>query len=58
MKRLTWARVMAGITLAYGIFLIIQGLLPVWPTEQAHNLAMLIGGILLIPWAAIFWKLK
>ena len=58
MKRLTWARITAGIALTYGVFLVIQAFIPVWPTEEMHNTAMLTGGILLILWAALFRKLK
>lgn len=60
MKKLTWARVTAGIVLAYGLFLIVQAFFfsQIWPSEEIHNSAMLIGGILLIGWALVFWKLK
>ena len=60
MKKLTWARVTAGIMLAYGVFLIVQAFFftQIWPREEIHNTAMLVGGILLIGWALVFWKLK
>ncbi len=58
MRKLTWAKTTAGVALVYGIFLIIQAFIPVWPTEEMHNMAKLAGGILLILWAACFWKLK
>lgn len=58
MDKLTWAKVTASIGLVYGIFLIIQAFFPVWPSEQIHNIAKLTGGILLILWAALFWKLR
>lgn len=55
MRRLTWARVTAGIALAYGAFLIIQAFVAVWPSEEVHNIAKLTGGICLILWGTLFW---
>ena len=60
MKKLTWAKVTAVITLAYGVFLIVQSFFftQIWPREEIHNSAMLVSGILLIGWSLVFWKLK
>lgn len=56
MRKLTWAKVSAGIALVYGAFLIIQAFIDVWPTEAVYIIAKLVGGILLILWAVFFWK--
>jgi uncharacterized membrane protein len=58
MRRITWAKITAGIGLIYGVFLVIQAFVPVWPTEEVHNIAKLVGGIFLFLWAICFWKLK
>jgi uncharacterized membrane protein len=58
MKRLTWAKISAGLALVYGVFLIIQVFIEVWLSEMAHKIAMFAGGIFLILWTACFWKLK
>lgn len=55
MSKLTWARITAGIVLAYGAFLILQAFVTVWPGEEAHNIALLAGGIGLILWGTLFW---
>ena len=56
MRKLVWAKINAGVALVYGVFLVIQAFIPVWPTEEIHNIAKLAGGILLILWAVFFWK--
>lgn len=55
MSKLTWARITAGTASGYGVFLIIQAFITVWPSEEVHNIAMLIGGICLILWGTLFW---
>lgn len=55
MSKLTWARITAGVALAYGAFLVLQAFVAVWPSEEAHNIAMLAGGIGLILWGTVFW---
>ena len=32
MRKLTWAKITAGVALVYGVFLVIQAFIPVWPT--------------------------
>jgi hypothetical protein len=54
MKKLTWAKITAGMVLSYGTFLIVQVLVDVWPTETAHEIAMFAGGVFLILWGLFF----
>jgi hypothetical protein len=58
MRKLTWARITAGVALAYGAFLVIQAFFTVWPSEDVHKIAMLAGGICLTLWGILFWVVK
>lgn len=54
MNKLTWAKITSFMTLVYGVFLIIQVFVPVWPSETVHKIAMFAGGIFLILWTIYF----
>lgn len=61
MNRQKWAKVTVIIALVYGLFLLIQAIWPGWATVQVGeglNIAKVIGGLALIGWAIVFFRLK
>lgn len=60
MTKSKWAKITAIIGLVYGVFLLAQVIWweQIWPKEELHTLAMAIGGIILVSWGIIFFRLK
>ena len=61
MTRRKWALITAILVLVYGVFLLFQSLWPGWTTVQIGaglNIANIVGGLALLGWGAIFFKLK
>ena len=61
MNRQKWAKVTVVVALVYGVFLLVQAFWPGWATVQVGeglNIAKIIGGLALIGWASIFFRLR
>ena len=61
MTRHKWARISSLIILVYGLFLWAQAAWPGWDEVQAGeglDIAKIIGGVVLVGWAAMFFKLR
>jgi len=48
-----WALPLLIVCFGYGIFLIVQVFVDVWPSEKIHNIAMFVGGVALIIWGGL-----
>ena len=61
MTKHRWAKISSIFALLYGLFLLFQA---IWPgramvqSGEGLNIAKVIGGLALIGWAAVFFKLK
>ena|GEM_PF-2185859 len=56
-----WAKISSIFVLVYGLFLLFQAIWPGWAIVQSEaglDVAKIIGGLALIVWAVIFFKLK
>ena len=61
MTRRKWALITAVLALTYGAFLLFQAFWPGWTIVQSGtglSIAKIIGGIILLSWGVIFFRLK
>jgi len=61
MTRNKWAKISSIFVLLYGLFLLFQAIWPGWAIVQGEvglDVAKIIGGLALIGWAVVFFKLK
>jgi len=61
MTKYKWAKISSIFALIYGLFLLFQAIWPGWAIVQSGeslNIAKIIGGVVLVGWAVVFFKLK
>lgn len=61
MTKRKWALITTIFTLVYGALLLLQGFWPGWTMVQSEtglNIAKIVGGLALLCWGAVFFKLK